>query len=213
MHGMASVWRGAMMVAALTLAALPQPALAGDQASAGQESADEADAPLLIHFVDNFTQDFAVPPDFLWEELKRMYLAGNKYRDLGFDVEALAPTPEAPLGGTIVSRTDDGVLDSRKALFTKVDDENRFLALRAIYETGINIQVSYDVRPTPGGSLMQLIVHATQPMPTTDRDPDAETVRAEAERLTVFHYDQLVDMWAAEARRVEALYRETTAAR
>jgi hypothetical protein len=32
-------------------------------------------------------------------------------------------------------------------------------------------------------------------------------VRREAEALTTFHYDQLVTMWAAEAQRVEALYR------
>lgn len=195
----ASVRRAAMGGAALLLAAHPL---------AAQAEADETAAPqpVQIHFVDNFTQTFAVPPEFLWAELKRMYIDGNKYRDLGFAVELLPPTPEAPLGGTIVSQGHGDTIDRRTALFTTIDDTRRFLALRVVYSTGIAAEVSYDVREAPGGSLVQLIVHAQQPMPATATPPDAAAVRREAEGLTTFHYDQLVTMWAAEAQRVETLY-------
>jgi hypothetical protein len=174
-----------------------------------QSEADEAAAhqPVQIHFVDNFTQTFAVPPEFLWAELKRMYIDGNKYRDLGFAIEVLPPTPKAPLGGTIVSQADGDTIDRRTALFTAIDEASRFLALRVVYSTGIAAEVSYDVREAPGGSLVQLIVHAQQPMPATATHADAAAVRREAEALTTFHYGQLVTMWAAEAQRVEALYR------
>ncbi|MCO5792578.1 MAG: hypothetical protein HEQ21_07145 [Blastomonas sp.] len=196
----ASVRRAAIGAAALLLASHPLSARSG---------ADETPAPrpVQIHFVDNFTQTFAVPPEFLWAELKRMYIDGNKYRDLGFAIEVLPPTPEAPLGGTIVSQGDGKTIDRRTALFTAIDDTRRFLALRVIYSTGIAAEVSYDVREAPGGSLVQLIVHAQQPMPATATPHDAAAVRREAGALTTFHYDQLVTMWAAEAQRVEALYR------
>lgn len=196
----ASVRRAAIGAAALLFASHPLSARSG---------ADEAAAPppAQIHFVDNFTQTFAVPPEFLWAELKRMYIDGNKYRDLGFAIEVLPPTPEAPLGGTIVSQGEGKTIDRRTALFTAIDDTRRFLALRVVYSTGIAAEVSYDVREAPGGSLVQLIVHAQQPMPATATPPDAAAVRREAEALTTFHYDQLVAMWAAEAQRVEALYR------
>lgn len=202
MAGPASDMRAAMGVAALALAFLPPTGLAAQTPS--NEAATEA--PLQLHFVDNFTQTFAVPPEFLWAELKRMYVNGNKYRDLGFVVEMISPTPEAPLGGTTVSRNADGVVDRRTALFTIIDDDDRFLALRVVYTTGVAAQVSYDVREAPGGSLVQLIVHAQQTMDGTKTVPMAEEVRREAERLTVFHYAELAEMWAAEARRIEALY-------
>lgn len=199
--------RAAMGVAALSLVSLPFSSLDAKDGATPQAAAR---TPVPIHFVDNFTQTFAVPPAFLWEELKRMYLDGRKYRELGFAIDLLQPTPEAPLGGTIASRSDGEVVDRRTALFTTIDEANRFLALRVVYSTGIAAYVSYDVREAPGGSLVQLIVHAQQPMTATTATPDAEAVRTEAEALTTFHYGQLVTMWAAEAQRVEALYRALT---
>ncbi len=190
--------------AALALVPLPFSCLAAEDSAAPQGAAK---APVPVHFVDNFTQTFAVPPGFLWAEMKRMYLDGSKYRDLGFAIEVLPPTAEAPLGGTIASRREGEVVDRVKALFTAIDETNRFLALRVLYNTGITAYVSYDVRETSGGSQMQLIVHAQQPMPETRALPDAETVRREAEAQTEFHYGQLVTIWAAEAQRIETLYR------
>lgn len=204
----AGMLRAATGVVALALVPLPYSCLAAKDSAAAQAAAH---APVPIHFVDNFTQTFAVPPAFLWAELKRMYLDGSKYRELGFAIELLAPTPEAPLGGTIASRREGQDVDRRTAQFTTIDETNRFLALRVVYSTGITAYVSYDVREAPGGSLVQLIVHAQQPMPETAALPDAEAVRREAEALTSFHYDQLVTMWAAEAQRVEALYRASAA--
>lgn len=189
-----------MGVAAISLASPPLSVHSGTDEAAAHH-------PVQIHFVDNFTQTFAVPPEFLWAELKRMYIHGNKYGDLGFAVEVLPPTPEAPLGGTIVSKADGNTFDRRTALFTAIDETKRFLALRVVYSTGIAADVSYDVREAPGGSLVQLIVHAQQPMPASATPPDAAAVRREAEALTTFHYGQLVTMWVAEAQRVEALYR------
>lgn len=204
----ASVLRAAMGVAALTLVSLPINSLPAQTASTSPDTA----APLQIHFVDNFTQTFAVPSEFLWAELKRMYVDGNKYRDLGFSVEMIAPAPEAPLGGTVVvQQSDVGEAARITALFSAIDDANRFLALRAIYSTGITVHVSYDVRPAPDGSLVHLIVHAQQPLEVAGTHPTAEDARREADRLTAFHYAQLADTWAAEARRVEARYREETA--
>jgi hypothetical protein len=203
----AGILRAATGVAALSLAPLPFACLAAKDRATPQAAALP---PVPIHFVDNFTQTFSVPPAFLWAELKRMYLDGSKYRELGFAIDLLQPTPEAPLGGTIASRSEGEVVDRRTALFTTIDETNRFLALRVVYSTGIAAYVSYDVREAPGGSLVQLIVHAQQPMPAASATPDAEAVRREAEALTTFHYGQLVTMWAAEAQRVEALYRART---
>jgi hypothetical protein len=173
-----------------------------------------ATRPTPVRFVDNFTQQFAVPPDFLWAELKRMYLEGNKYRALGFNFEKVLPTLDAPLGGTEVWRDDNGIVDRRTAYFTAIDDSRRFLALRVIYSEGLSAQVSYEVRPAPGGgSLVQLIVHAQQAMPATDKEPAPEMMRNEAQRLTRFHYGELKAMWDAEARRIEALYRAAARSR
>ena len=188
------------LVAALALVT-PSVALA-DEGEAAAASA------VPLHFVDNFTQTFAVPPDFLWAELKRMYIEGNKYRDLGFAMEMIAPSPHSPFGGTIATRMEGAELDRREANFIRIDDKERFLALRAAYNNGIVALVSYDVRPSgESGSLMQLIVHARQPLSAAGQ-VDGQAARAEAEALAAFHYTELERMWAAEAVRIEKLYRE-----
>lgn len=195
-------WRAGVfgLVVALALAQL------------GVARADEGEAPaeaaVPLHFVDNFTQIFDVPPDFLWAELKRMYIEGNKYRDLGFAMEMIAPTSRSPLGGTVATRWEGAELDRREANFIRIDDKERFLALRAAYNNGIVALVSYDVRPSgDSGSLMQLIVHARQPLSAAGQ-VDGQAARAEAEALAAFHYGELERMWAAEAARIEKLYRQ-----
>ncbi|MEE4348988.1 MAG: hypothetical protein V2J26_02060 [Pacificimonas sp.] len=171
--------------------------------------------PVAINFVDNFTARFAVPPDFLWAELKRMYVDGNKYRDLGFAVELIEPSATSWLGGSVVTSTAGGVLDRREAHLTSLDDELQFMAIRVVYSDGSAISVSYDVRPAGEGSLMQLIVHARQTVPVAAADgaagepPSAADVRAAAEALSAYHYGQLEEVWAADIARIEALYAET----
>jgi hypothetical protein len=196
--------RAATGVAVLLLASLPFHSLSAQDTASDTAAA----APLQIHFVNNFSQTFAVPLEFLWAELKRMYVDGNKYRDLGFTVEMIAPVPEAPLGGTVVvQHRGSGEADRITALFSAIDDASRFLALRATYSTGATVHASYAVRPAPSGSQVQLVVHALQPWEGADSHPTADDARRAAERLTAFHYGQLAETWAAEARRVEARYR------
>jgi len=174
----------------------------------GQEPNAEAASPIQITIVDNFTAEFAVPPDFLWTELKRMYLDGNKYRDLGFSIGIITPSPAVSLGGTIATRSANGQLDRREAHFTAIDEKRRFLALKAMYSNGLKAIVSYEVRPAKKGSLMQLIVHAEQAIALPGSDmPSTAAVRAETDRLVAYHYGELVDMWSLEVKRIEGLYR------
>lgn len=171
-----------------------------------QTNASESAQERQIQFVDNFTAHFAVPADFLWDELKKMYVGGQKYRDLGFTVTQIPPDASAWLGGTVAEMTVNGVVDRRVAHFTAIDNKQQFLALRVVYSDGISAFVSYDVRPTRDGSLMQLIVHARQTV-AVGEPADAAAIRAAATELSEYHYKALTEMWAKDIARIEALYR------
>jgi len=87
---------------------------------------------------DNYSTYMDVPPEILWAELKRMYVEGQKFKELGFSVTPLEDDPLAYLGGTrVVKPLENGAgVDERIARFSVIDDENMFLALHAVYNSG-----------------------------------------------------------------------------
>jgi hypothetical protein len=180
-------------------------ALATSLSLTGNLSAAPATTPIVL--TDSITLDVGVPPAFLWDELKRMYVDGDKFRHLGFKVTRVEGDPRAYLGGTIAEKTEAGVVDRREAHFTVIDDKQRFLALKASYLNGPTAYVSYEVRPaTNGRSTFQLIVHADTVVPVDQGIPPTPArVRKKVEADTAFHHQQLVDIWTAEVARIEAM--------
>jgi hypothetical protein len=190
-------------------------ALATSLLLAGAVQAAPATPPSTTPIVltDSITLDIAVPPAFLWDELKRMYIDGDKFRHLGFKLTRVEADPHAYLGGTIAEKTEAGVIDRREAHFTVIDDKQRFLALTAKYSNGPTAYVSYEVRRAADGrSTFQLIVHADTVVP---RDPGVAptqaSVRKKVQADAAFHHQQLIDIWTAEATRIEAMAKAANA--
>jgi len=168
----------------------------------------EESAPLRSFFTDEMTVHMDVPPDVLWAEIKSMYVEGNKFRRLGFDVVPVKDDPRAYLGGTRVSRVDpnSGDEDIRIAHFSTIDDEKRFLSLRAVYSSGIGAFASYQVRPEGDGSSFQLIAHGEVPVPLpADVEATQETVRKAMASVIAQHQRDLRAVWAEETSRIEAM--------
>jgi len=158
-------------------------------------------------FTDELSVHMDVPPDVLWEEIKSMYVDADKFRRLGFAVEAVED-PAAYLGGTKISRVDEatGEADIRTAHFSAIDDEKRFLALRAVYSSGISAFASYQVRPEGDGSNFQLIAHGQVPVTLpAGVVPTQASVRAAMAPVIAGHERALRETWAKEKERIEAL--------
>lgn len=161
-----------------------------------------------VKFVAAHVADMRVPPDFLWAELKRMYVLGHKFRDQGFTVAQIEDEPAAWLGGTIVSKVDQGRVDRRVARFTVIDDVRRLLTLDADYLEGLSLSVSYEVTPTAEGCALHLIAHVR----STERIEHAGELRQgdvqrHVQRLVSANEEALRSAWQAEKQRIEALHR------
>jgi hypothetical protein len=158
-------------------------------------------------FTDELSVHMDVPPDVLWEEIKSMYVDADKFRRLGFAVEAV-DDPVAYLGGTRISRIDEatGEADIRTAHFSAIDDAKRFLALRAVYASGISAFASYQVRPEGEGSNFQLIAHGQVPVTLpAGVVPTQASVRAAMAPVIAEHQRALREIWAEETKRIEAM--------
>lgn len=167
-----------------------------------------AEAQQTVHsfFTDELTVHMDVPPDVLWEEIKSMYVDADKFRRLGFAVEAV-DEPVAYLGGTKISRIDEatGEVDIRTAHFSAIDDSKRFLALRAVYSSGISAFASYQIRAEGEGSSFQLIAHGQVPVSLpAGVAPTQDSVRAAMGPVIAEHERALRDTWAEEKKRIEA---------
>jgi len=161
---------------------------------------------LRAFFTDEMTVFIDVPPDVLWKEIKSMYVDADKFRRLGFAVEAVNE-PTAWLGGTRVTRVDEasGEADIRTAHFSAIDDSKRFLALRAVYSSGISAFASYQVRAQGEGSSFQLIAHGQVPVSLpAGVAPTQDSVRAAMAPVIAEHERALRDIWAEEKQRIEA---------
>ena len=158
-------------------------------------------------YTDNLVIDMKVAPQFLWDEIKRMYVDGDKFRHLGFKVTRIDGDPQAYLGGTVAEKTEAGVVDRREAHFTIIDDRQHFLALTAKYLNGPTAYVSYAIRPAAGGgSTFQLIVHAEVEVAVDPGTPPTPaSVHAAIDTMAATHHKQLVDIWRAEQTRIEAM--------
>jgi len=158
-------------------------------------------------FTDELSVHMDVPPDVLWEEIKSMYVDADKFRRLGFTVEPVKD-PVAYLGGTRISLIDEttGEADIRTAHFSAIDDKKRFLALRAVYNSGISAFASYQVRPEGEGSSFQLIAHGQVPVTLpAGVEPTQASVRAAMAPVIAEHERALREIWAEEKERIEAM--------
>lgn len=158
-------------------------------------------------FTDELSVHMDVPPDALWKEIKAMYVDADKFRRLGFTVEAVKD-PVAYLGGTRISRTDDtsSEADVRTAHFSAIDDDKRFLALRAVYNNSISVFASYQVRPEGEGSNFQLIAHAELPVTLpAGVAPTQTSVQAAMAPVLAEHKRAVREVWAEETKRIEAM--------
>jgi hypothetical protein len=161
-------------------------------------------------FTDELSVYMDVPPEVLWEEIKSMYVDADKFRRLGFAVEAVED-PVAYLGGTKISRIDEatGEADIRTAHFSAIDDEKRFLALRAVYSSGISAFASYQVRADGEGSNFQLIAHGQVPVTLpAGVAPTQASVRAAMAPVIAGHERALREVWAEETKRIEAMVKD-----
>jgi len=115
--------------------------------------------------------------------------------------------PVAYLGGTKISRTEDatGEADIRVAHFSAIDDNKRFLALRAVYSSGISAFASYQVRSEGQGSNFQLIAHGQVPVNLpAGMEPTQASVHAAMAPVIAEHERALREAWAEEKKRIEA---------
>jgi len=158
-------------------------------------------------FTDELSVHIDVPPDMLWDEIKSMYVDADKFRRLGFAIEPVHD-PVAYLGGTRISRIDEatGEADIRTAHFSAIDDKKRFLALRAVYSSGISAFASYQVRPEGAGSNFQLIAHGQVPVTLpAGVKPTQASVRAAMAPVIAEHERALREVWADEKQRIESM--------
>jgi hypothetical protein len=148
-----------------------------------------------------------VPPDLPWAELKRMYVDGSKFADLGYKVEQLAD-PTVWAGGVRASRAlPDRRMEeqvTRVTRVTRLDEAARFLALLVCYSKGITALASFGVRPHGTGSEFQPIAHAEQPIPLSAAEAAGrQQVAARVKACAAVEDKALADAWAAEKARIE----------
>ena len=199
------VRRALAVIAACTLAGGVSPGRAA-------EAVAPAISPVRVGYAAALVAEMAVPPDFLWAELKRMYVQGGKFSDQGFTVEELRGEAAAWLGGTIISKVEQGRLDRRVARFTAIDDTRRLLALEADYAVGLSVAASYEVTPTPGGCAFHLIAHVH----SNERIEHAGELRPvdvqqHVRRVVAATEAELLAEWKKEKVRIEGRYREAAA--
>jgi len=156
-------------------------------------------------FTDELTVYMEVPPDDLWREIKSMYVDGEKFRREGFTVDRIVDDPGVYLGGIRISRTNEqGAVEIRVARFSAIDEESRFLALRADYSEGISVYASYQVRPEGGGSTFQLIAHGEVPVTlSANEELTQASVRKAMAPVIAQNQRYLRTIWEEERTRIE----------
>lgn len=203
-----SVRNPVAIIAACFLAGGVLPGFAASTSASASVSAESAVTPVRVGSAAVLVSEMSVPPDFLWAELKRMYVLAEKFRDQGFTVEQITDDPAAWLGGTIITKVDQGRVDRRIARFTAIDDTRRLLALEADYADGLSVLASYEVTPTAGGCTLRLVAHAR----STERIEHSgelrqSDVQRHVRRLVADTEEGLRAEWQVQKQRIEALYR------
>lgn len=121
--------------------------------------------PTMIHatIVNHVAVDIAVSGDKVWTDILEQYVEGRKFRDDGFQMDAL-DDPTAPLGGYRMVLTEDGrEVDVREARFTEIDATARRLSIFADYLSplgGMQVYVTYGGQEIAGGTRYTMDCHS-----------------------------------------------------
>ena len=193
------------LVLLLITAVIAAPVWAQDTAAASSSDGDEPRT-VVASFSDYYATEMNVSADKLWSDMKEMYVEAQKFARQGYEVSKIEDDPIAYLGGTrVVKEMENGALDDRRAIFTAIDDEERYLALQASYNVGLKAFASYIVRPiSRNKSEFQLVVHADIPLVfQPGEEITRESVAAKMAPIAKQHKADVREIWAEERQRIE----------
>lgn len=175
-------------------------------AQSSKEAAKSVVAPMTI----DYEMEFAVSPDTLWSEVRRLYVEGDRLRNAGFTLKWLENDPTAYIGGyRLEKRNHDGVIvDERVVRITVVDNDKRFAALCAdfIHPDGDKLTtfVSYRVVRSQGGARLEIVAHVLTPVLFDDESEiNSASVKTKIDQMIAAQKAAFAEILYKQRQRIE----------
>lgn len=157
---------------------------------------------------DNFSVEIDRGVEFVWEQVKRLYIDGDRYRQEGGEVAPLEGDPEAYLGGyKTIRRDDDGSIIRESAFrFSRIDEANKFIAMSIDTASNGKVLVSHEVRPNGDKSVYSLIIHAFMDVEFEPGDNvTAEAVRDQMAMKLSEHHAGVAEIWENQKEMIQTM--------
>lgn len=156
---------------------------------------------------DNFSIKIDRRADFVWQQVKNLYIDGERYRQNGGEVVPLVNDPEAYLGGyKTVRRSEDGNVVGESAFrFSRIDEARRFIAMTIDTPENGKAIVTHEVEPAGDGAVYSVVIHVFIDISIEPgEDTTSEVVRKKmAERLSE-HHAGVEDIWKKQKDLIES---------
>lgn len=169
-----------------------------------EEPSGQTVRPLMT---DNFSIEIDRDADFVWEQIKRLYIEGDRYRQDEGSIAPLTADPEAYLGGykTVRESEDGRVMDGSAFRFSRIDEENRFIAMSIDTASNGKVIVTHEVRPRGDTSVYCVVIHAFLNVDLESGvAPTAQAVREEMVKRLAEHHAGVAEIWREQKAMIEA---------